>query len=153
MLKAVYLSFIDYAKAFDNVKYKNLFGLLKKLDLFRKYIWINQNFNWKQAAWKQIEYSKIERGRRQEGVFSPDLLNPYSEAKGAGHSTISDYSTFIISGSNSSMFIIITIIIIFSSSSSSNSSSIIIISSSSSNNSSIISSSSSSSRLHVWRLA
>lgn len=38
MQKGVYLCFIEYEKAFDKLWHKDLFEMLRKLDLFGKYI-------------------------------------------------------------------------------------------------------------------
>lgn len=50
MQKYVHLRFTDYAKAFDKVRYKDLFEPLGKLNLLGKDARIIQNLYWDQTA-------------------------------------------------------------------------------------------------------
>jgi hypothetical protein len=84
MQQDLYLCFIDYQKAFDNVKHDELFEVLEEVDLDGKDIRLLRNLYWKQKATIKIdgELSKwiiIKKGTRQGCVISPDLYNLYSE--------------------------------------------------------------------------
>ena len=84
MQKSLFLCFIDYSKAFDNVKYKKLFEMLEDIQIDGKDLRIIRNLYWKQAAAIRIsshvgEYVEIKKGVRQGCVMSPDLFNLYSE--------------------------------------------------------------------------
>jgi len=84
MQKDLYVCFIDYQKAFDNVKHETLFELLERIDLDGKDRRLLQNLYWKQSAAIRIDgklskWVKIKKGTRQGCVFSPDLYNLYSE--------------------------------------------------------------------------
>ena len=67
MQKDVYMCFIDYSKAFDNVKHSELFEELKKLDIYRKDLRLLQSLYWNQFACIRVEaecskYINIRRG-------------------------------------------------------------------------------------------
>ena len=84
MQKDVYICFIDYTKAFDKVKHKELFEDLSKLDLHGKDLRLMTSLYWNQSACIRVDgecskYIDIERGVRQGCVLSPDLFNYYSE--------------------------------------------------------------------------
>ncbi|GFR59114.1 retrovirus-related Pol polyprotein LINE-1 [Elysia marginata] len=83
----VYVCLIDYSKAFDKVKYSELFGILDQLNIDGKCLRILRNLYWEQMAAIRIDgeytdFTGIERDVRQGCVLSPDLFNfnQYSEA-------------------------------------------------------------------------
>ena len=80
----LYMCFIDYTKAFDNVKHNEIFNMLKELNIDGKDLRIIANMYWKQTAAIRIEnkigkYQQIKKGVRQGCVLSPDLFSLYSE--------------------------------------------------------------------------
>ena len=80
----LYLSFIDYSKAFDKVRHENLMQMLKELNIDGKDLRLVRNLYWEQSAAVKIEnelgeWKQIRRGVRQGCVMSPDLFNLYSE--------------------------------------------------------------------------
>jgi hypothetical protein len=82
--KDLYLCFIDYQKAFDNVKHEKLFQILEKIGLDGKDLRVLRNLYWKQTATIRVDGSlgrwvEIKKGTRQGCVLSPDLYNLYSE--------------------------------------------------------------------------
>ena len=84
MQNDLYISFIDYTKAFDKVQHKNLFNLLEGLNLDGKDLRLLRNLYWEQTACIRVgkdtsQYTNIKRGVRQGYVLSPDLFNLYSE--------------------------------------------------------------------------
>ena len=86
MQKDLYLCFIDYSKAFDNVRHEKLFNILEHLDIDGKDLRVIRNLYWDQSAAVRIggelsEYKLIKRGVRQGCVMSPDLFNIYNEMK------------------------------------------------------------------------
>ena len=46
----IYMCFIDYAKAFDNVRHQELFEDLDKLDLYGKDVHLLASLYWNQTA-------------------------------------------------------------------------------------------------------
>ena len=79
-----FLCFIDYSKAFDNVKHKKLIQMLEDIQIDGKYLRIKRNLYGKQTAAIRIgsqmgEYVEIKKGVRQGCVLSPDPFNLYSE--------------------------------------------------------------------------
>ena len=102
MQKDVYMCFIDYTKAFDNVKHDELFKLLSTLDINGKDLRLIRNLYWEQTACMRVgndksEYVKIQKGVRQGCVFSPDLFNLYSEMI---LRELKDFSGFVVGGNN-----------------------------------------------------
>jgi hypothetical protein len=84
MQQDLYLCFIDYQKAFDNVKHEELFEALGEIDLDGKDLRLLRNLYWKQTAAIRIDgelsrWIQIKKGTRQGCVISPDLYNLYSE--------------------------------------------------------------------------
>ena len=84
MQRNLFLCFIDYSKAFNNVKHKKLFEMLEDIQIDGKDLRIIGNLYWKQAAAVRIsshvgEYVEIKKGVRQGCVTSPDLFDFYSE--------------------------------------------------------------------------
>ena len=80
----LYLCFIDYSKAFDCVKHRDLFSILHNLNIEGKDLRIIRNLYWDQKAAMRVEgelspFTEIKRGVRQGCVMSPDLFNIYSE--------------------------------------------------------------------------
>lgn len=85
MNREVYVCFVDFSKAFDNVKHEKLVELLKTTGLDSKDIRIIANLYWDQSAKIRIagelsEDTQIKKGVRQGCVLSPILFNLYSEA-------------------------------------------------------------------------
>ena len=87
MQRDIFLCFIDYSKAFDRVKHKELMQMLSELDVDGKDLRLIRNLYWDQKAaikiWDQISnYVDIKRGVRQGCVLSPDLTCfPYIERR------------------------------------------------------------------------
>ena len=84
MQKNLFLCFIDYSKAFNNVKHKKLFEMLEDIQTDGKDLRKIRNMYWKQAAAIRIsshvgKYVEIKKGVRQGCVMSPDLFNLYNE--------------------------------------------------------------------------
>ena len=84
MQRDLYVCFIDYTKAFDKVRHKNLMQILNNLDLDGKDLRLIQDLYWRQQAAIRIDndlskYVEIKRGVRQGCVLSPDLFSLYSE--------------------------------------------------------------------------
>lgn len=84
MQQDLYLCFIDYSKAFDKVRHRNLIDILESLDIDGKDLRLLKNLYWDQRAAVRVsdnvsEYVTIQRGVRQGCVYSPDLFNIYSE--------------------------------------------------------------------------
>lgn len=82
--KDLYLCFIDYSKAFDEVRHSDLFDILAGLYIDGKDLRVLRNIYWEQEAAIRVDndisqYRPICRGVRQGCVFSPDLFNIYSE--------------------------------------------------------------------------
>ena len=78
------MCFIDYSKAFDCVKHRDLFSILHNLNIEGKDLRIIRNLYWDQKAAMRVEgelspFTEIKRGVRQGCVMSPDLFNIYSE--------------------------------------------------------------------------
>ena len=84
MQKDVYLCFIDYSKAFDRVRHKELIQILMELDIDGKDLRLIRNLYCDQKAAIRIgdeisKYLKIKKGVRQGCVLSHDLFSIYSE--------------------------------------------------------------------------
>ena len=82
--KDIYLCFIDYTKAFDNVKHDKLIEILKQLDVYGKDLRIISKMYWEQLAAVRVHdeissYKPVKRGVRQGCVLSPELFSIYSE--------------------------------------------------------------------------
>ena len=82
--KDLYVCFIDYEKAFDNVRHKELFECLKRSGIDGKDLRIFQEVYWNQTASIRINgnlgtWIKILKGTRQGCVLSPDFFNIYGE--------------------------------------------------------------------------
>ena len=80
----LFLCFIDYTKAFDKVKHKEIISMLKDINIDSKDLRIIENIYWQQTAAIKInnqigEFHSIRQGVRQGCVLSPDLFNLYSE--------------------------------------------------------------------------
>ena len=80
----IYICFIDYRKAFDRVRHKRLFKMLKDVGLDEKDQRIIYNlYHLQNGAIKLpnglTEWTEINRGVRQGCVMSPDFFNLYSE--------------------------------------------------------------------------
>ena len=84
MQRDIFLCFIDYSKAFDRVKHKELMQMLSELDIDGKDLRLIRNLYWDQKAAIKIgdqigNYVDIKRGVRQGCVLLPDLFSLYSE--------------------------------------------------------------------------
>ena len=82
--KDVYACFIDYSKAFDTVKHKELIESLKTTDIDDNDIALISNLYWQQITQIRInneisEPLTIQRGVRQGCVLSPALFNLYTD--------------------------------------------------------------------------
>ncbi|XP_077295466.1 uncharacterized protein LOC143917759 [Arctopsyche grandis] len=80
----VYACFIDYEKAFDNVRYNKLIEILSLIGLDKRDIRLIGNLYWNQTAVVRVERDTTESIRimkrvRQGCVLSPLLFNLYSE--------------------------------------------------------------------------
>lgn len=81
----VHICFIDFSKAFDNVRHDKLIQILKTSNIDEKDIRVITNLYWEQRATVKLdnanvsEEMKICRGVRQGCVLSPTLFNLYSE--------------------------------------------------------------------------
>ena len=80
----LYMVFIDYTKAFDRVKHKELFKMLKNIQIDEKDLRLLYNLYQQQTATVRLPGGmtsefEIRRGVRQGCVGSPDLFNLYSE--------------------------------------------------------------------------
>lgn len=81
----VFACFIDYEKAFDNVRHDKLMSLLKQIGLDGRDIRIIKNLYWNQSAHIKIGSMttsdiQILKGVRQGCILSPLLFNLYSES-------------------------------------------------------------------------
>ena len=80
MERDLYVCFIDYKKAFDRVKHKNLMVMLNDIKIDSKDLRVIQDLYWRQQAAIKIDKDvEIKRGVRQGCVLSPDLFLLYSE--------------------------------------------------------------------------
>ena len=80
----VYICFIDYTKAFDRVRHKQMMECLKELDIDSRDIRLIEKLYWEQEAAVRIDdtlskFQYIKRGVRQGCVLSPDLFSVYTE--------------------------------------------------------------------------
>ncbi|XP_072402422.1 uncharacterized protein [Diabrotica undecimpunctata] len=84
MNKDVYICFIDYAKAFDNVKHEKIIEVLHKIGVDYKDIRTIASLYWGQTAKVKVGSTftnkiEIKKGVRQGCILSPILFNIYSE--------------------------------------------------------------------------
>ena len=82
--KYMYLCFIDYTKAFDEVRHDDLLEILQNLDIYGNDLRLIRNLYSEQSAAMRIDgnigvFTDIRRGVRQGCVFSPYLINVFSE--------------------------------------------------------------------------
>ena len=78
------LCFIDFEKAFDRVKHKDLIKMLQNIGVDGKDLRLIRNLYWNQVGALRIgdkltPWRKTKRGVRQGYVMSPDLFALYSE--------------------------------------------------------------------------
>ena len=74
--KDLYLCFIDYSKAFDKVKYSDLFDILLRRNCDGKDLIVIRNLQWKQETTIRINNDcSVYKPICTEVVFSPDLFN------------------------------------------------------------------------------
>lgn len=83
--KNIYVCFIDFEKAFDNVPHTQLFQCLDSIGLDSYDVRLLKNLYYNQTARVKVEQEvsekvPIKRGVRQGCVMSPMLFNVYSEA-------------------------------------------------------------------------
>jgi hypothetical protein len=84
MNKDVYICFIDYAKAFDNVKHEKIIEVLHKIGVDYRDIRTIASLYWGQTAKVKVGSTltnkiEIKKGVRQGCILSPILFNIYSE--------------------------------------------------------------------------
>ena len=84
MQKDLYAIFVDYEKAFDRVKQREIVNDLKTINIDSKDIRLLTNLYWSQLASISIDgelsdWTQIKRGVRQGCVLSPDLFSIYAE--------------------------------------------------------------------------
>jgi hypothetical protein len=84
MQKDLYICFIDYQKAFDSIKHKQMMDILINLDMDENDIRMMKNMYWSQTAAIRVDgemgkWVKIEKGTWQGSPFSPDQFNLYAE--------------------------------------------------------------------------
>ena len=82
--KVISLCYIDYSKAFGEVRHGDLFAILVSLNIDAKDLRILRNLYWEQTVAIRMgneisQYRAIKRGVRQACIASPDLFNLYSE--------------------------------------------------------------------------
>ena len=80
----IYIAFIDYKKAFDQVHHEEIVKDLKTLNIDRKDLHILKNLYWQQTATISLDnelsnWVPIKRGVHQGCIFSPDLFSLYAE--------------------------------------------------------------------------
>ena len=82
----IYLGFLDYTKAVNEVKHDLLFQILGKLDIDGKDLRLIRNIYWDQKAGMKVnndtdEYINIKNrgGGRQSCALSSDLFSIYDE--------------------------------------------------------------------------
>jgi len=102
MQRNLFLCFIDYSKAFDNVKHEKLLEMLEDIQIDGKDLRIIRNLYWKQTAPIRIggqvgKFVEIKKGVRQGCVMSPDLFNLYSER---ALRELEDMPGMVVGGSN-----------------------------------------------------
>jgi len=82
--RVLYLSFIDYSKAFDRVQHEKLIECHQKVGVVEWNLRLITNLYWEQRAQIRIEGTlteeiSVNRGARQGCVVSPVLFNVYAE--------------------------------------------------------------------------
>ena len=85
MQRDVFICYIDYVKAFDNVQHKHLFKILEGLNINVKGLELIKSLYWEQEANIKIgnhtsDWVKTEKGARQGCVSSPELFSLYTES-------------------------------------------------------------------------
>lgn len=75
--KGVYLCFIYYTKAFDEVRHKYLVELLGNIDTCEKAIRITPNIYWQKTSWILIENDFSKNTRIWNSVKEECLSLPY----------------------------------------------------------------------------
>lgn len=78
MERGLFISFIDYTKAFDKVKHDDMFEILEKIGVDGKDLKLLTNFHWEPTATICIDnelgkWVEINRVARQGCVASPDM--------------------------------------------------------------------------------
>ncbi|GFR72204.1 retrovirus-related Pol polyprotein from type-1 retrotransposable element R2 [Elysia marginata] len=84
MQKDIYACFIDYSKAFDNVKHEKLIQAMRKTDIDPNDIALISHLYWTQKTKVRVgkdlsDEVDIKKGVRQGCVLSPSLFNLYTE--------------------------------------------------------------------------
>lgn len=84
MQRELYLSFVDFLKAFDKVQHEKLIELLQEIIVDGKGIRKSRIMYWKQVSAVRLEnglteFLTIKRRIRQGCVMSPLLYNLYTE--------------------------------------------------------------------------
>ena len=82
--KDIYICFIDYEKAFDQLNHDKMVKILRETTIEKQIINLIINLYWSQEAFIRSEKGlsdpiNIHRGLRQGCILSPNLFNLYTE--------------------------------------------------------------------------
>uniref|UniRef100_A0A8D8WJF1 Craniofacial development protein 2 n=1 Tax=Cacopsylla melanoneura TaxID=428564 RepID=A0A8D8WJF1_9HEMI len=80
----VFLAFVDFEKAFDNLKHENLRDIIEEIDIPKAELRLIENLYWNQRGKVRTKFGdsesfNIEKGVRQGCLISPILFNIYVE--------------------------------------------------------------------------
>ncbi|KAL1446569.1 hypothetical protein WDU94_003622 [Cyamophila willieti] len=80
----VFLAFVDFEKAFDNLKHESLKDILEEIDIPKAELRLIENLYWNQKGKVRTKFGdsetfNIEKGVRQGCLISPILFNIYVE--------------------------------------------------------------------------
>uniref|UniRef100_A0A8D8YDR6 Craniofacial development protein 2 n=1 Tax=Cacopsylla melanoneura TaxID=428564 RepID=A0A8D8YDR6_9HEMI len=82
--KNVFLAFVDFEKAFDNIKHQQLKEILEEINTPKAELRLIENMYWNQKGRVQTKHGKsepflVKKGVRQGCIISPALFNIYVE--------------------------------------------------------------------------